>query len=139
MYTLRLHWEEHCLRSQLTILIYTAGRWGGGKRERETYVSARAVKLAVILNVEVDDIDGAAAVVLDDLVASVVGATAYDPRLLTGLVVLDGNGILADVLEPDELEVARAVAVNTLGLVLADDHVSQGRARAEEEDGVSVA
>lgn len=76
---------------------------------------------------------------LDDLVASVVGATTNYPGLLTGLVVLDGNGILADVLKPDELEVARAVAVNTLGLVLADDDVSQGRARAKEEDGVSVA
>lgn len=109
-----------------------------GGREGETHVSARAVKLAVILNVEVDDVDGAAAVVLNHLVAGVVGTTAYDPRLLPSLVVLDADGVLADVLEPDKLEVAGAVAVNTLGLVLADDHVAQGRAGAEEEDGVSV-
>lgn len=49
-------------------------------------VAARAVELAVVLGVEVDDVDGAAAVVLDDLVRGVVGAAADDPGLLAGLV-----------------------------------------------------
>lgn len=75
---------------------------------------------------------------LDHLVAGVVCATANDPGLLPSLVVLDADGVLADVLEPHELEVAVAVAVNTLGLVLANDHVAKGRAGAEEEDGVSA-
>ena len=37
------------------------------------------------LGVEVDDVDGAAAVVLDDLVLGVIGATADDPGLRAGL------------------------------------------------------
>ena len=41
-------------------------------------VAAGAVQLAVVLDVEVDDVDLAAAVVLDDLVVSVVGTTADD-------------------------------------------------------------
>ena len=74
------------------------------------------------LGVEVDDVDGAAAVVLDDLVLGVVCATADDPSLRAGLcnidmstkdvkslnkvltVVLDRDGVLADVLKPNELK-----------------------------------
>lgn len=51
-------------------------------------VAARAVQLAVVLDVEVDDVHSTAAIVLDDLVRGVEGATADDPGLLTGLVVL---------------------------------------------------
>ena len=65
-------------------------------------VPAGAVDLAVVFGVEVDDVDGAAAVlglsvvvkdttgwtyVLDDLVGRVVGASADDPGLLSSLVV----------------------------------------------------
>lgn len=53
---------------------------------------------------------------LDDLVCSVVGTSSNDPRLLAGLVLLDGDGVLADVLEPDKFESAVALAVNALGL-----------------------
>lgn len=98
---------------------------------------------------------------LDDLVGGVVGTATDDPGLCAGLVVLlyrgsDGvhisetglagglvglgtynrDGVLADVLEPDKLEIAVSVAVNTLGLVLADDDVSQGSAGLEVEDGI---
>ena len=59
---------------------------------------------------------------LDDLVLGVIGATADDPSLRAGLcnidmstkelkslnkvltVVLDGDGVLADVLKPNELK-----------------------------------
>lgn len=51
------------------------------------YVAARSVDLAVVLGVEVDDVDGTAAIVLDDLVLSVVSATTDDPGLLASLVV----------------------------------------------------
>lgn len=53
-------------------------------------VSTGSVELAVVLSVEVDDVDCSAAVVLDDLIGSVVRATANDPRLGASLVILDG-------------------------------------------------
>ena len=40
------------------------------------------------------------------------------------------------VLEPHKLESAGAIAVDTLHLVLSDDDVLKGGARAEQEDGV---
>lgn len=66
-------------------------------------VAARAVDLAVVFSVEVDDVHGAAAVVLDDLVRGVVGAAADD---VGGAVALEADGVFADVFEPDEFEVA---------------------------------
>ena len=39
----------------------------------------------MVLTISVDDVDGAAAVVLDDLVLGVIGATADDPGLRAGL------------------------------------------------------
>lgn len=74
---------------------------------------------------------------LDNLVVRVVGATADDPRFVPGGVSLDGYGVLADVFEPDVLEGAGAVAVDALGLVLANDHVAEGGAGLEVEDGVA--
>lgn len=68
-------------------------------------VAARAVDLAVVLGVEVDDVHGAAAVVLDDLVRGVVGAAADD---VGGAVALEADGVFADVFEPDVFEVAGA-------------------------------
>lgn len=70
-----------------------------------------------------------------DFVVGVVGATADDPGLGAGFVVLDRDGIFADVLKPDVLEGAVAGAVHTLGLALADDGVLQGGALVEVEDG----
>lgn len=99
-------------------------------------VAAGAVDLAVVLGVEVDDVDVTAAVVLDDLVVGVEGTTADD---LGVAVALDGDGVLADVLEPDVLESARANAVDTLALVSADDDVPQGGTVLENKDGVGLA
>jgi hypothetical protein len=69
------------------------------------------------------DIDGAPAVVLNDLVAGAFGTTASDggsTRCLT-----DGNSIFAYILEPDVLDRARALAVNTLGLISADNNIPE--------------
>lgn len=95
---------------------------------------------------------------LDDLVRSVVCATTNDPGLLAGLVLLDRDGVLADILEPHELESAVALAVDTFGLkrvswyhpchyhssiwtylVLANDHVAQCSTLLEQEDGIGSA
>lgn len=81
-------------------------------------------------------VDSTAAVVLDDLVISTVGATTDNVGCA---VALDGDGILADILEPHVLEGASAQAVDTLLLVGTDDHVLQGRALLQYEDSVSLA
>lgn len=75
---------------------------------------------------------------LHDLIRGLVSASANDPGVSTSLVVLDGNGVLADVFEPDKLKGAVAIAVNTLCLVLADDCVLQGSTGAKVEDGIFV-
>lgn len=45
-----------------------------------------------------------------------VGTATDNPRFLARLVRLDGDGVLTDVLEPDILETAMALAMNTFGL-----------------------
>lgn len=102
-------------------------------------VATAAVEFAKVLDVVVDDVYGAAAVVLDNLVGSVVGASADDPGLAAGLVVFDADGVFADVFEPDVFEGAVAVAVDAFGLVFADDDVFQSGSGFEEEDGVGFA
>ena len=102
-------------------------------------IAAAAVEFAKVLDVVVDDVYGAAAVVLDHLVGSVVGASADDPGLAAGLVVFDADGVFADVFEPDVFEGAVAVAVDAFGLVFADDDVLQCGSGFEEEDGVGFA
>lgn len=96
-------------------------------------VTARSVNLAVVVGVEVDNVDVTAAVVLDELVGALEGTTADD---VGNTVTLDGDGILADILEPDELEVARSLAVDTLALVGTDDDVAESGAVLEDKDSV---
>lgn len=55
--------------------------------------------------------------------------------LLSG-ATYHGDGVLADILEPDKFEGAGPVAVHTLSLVLADDDVLERGAGLEVEDGV---
>lgn len=81
-----------------------------------TYVSARAVELAVIVDIEVDDVHSSTSIVLDDFVGCVVGATTDDPGLLSSLVFFDGDGILANIFEPNELKSAVALAMHTFRL-----------------------
>lgn len=83
-------------------------------------------------------VDGTTTVVLNDLVRGVVRTTTDDPGLGSSLVVLDGDCVLADVLEPDKLKSAVPVAVDALSLVLANDGVLQGTASLDVEDRVLV-
>lgn len=66
-------------------------------------VTARPVHLSVIVGVEVDDVDMTTAVMLNDFISSLVGATSDDVGCAAAL---DRDGILADVLEPDEFKSA---------------------------------
>lgn len=59
--------------------------------------------------------------------------------VLRSSITLDGDGILADVLEPDKLQGARAKAIDTLALVSTDDDVAEGGALFENEDGIGLA
>jgi hypothetical protein len=105
-------------------------------RTENTHVSTRAVKLAIVLDVEVYNVDRAAPVVLDDLIGRMVSAATDDPAVGARLVVLDAECVFADVLPPHEFQRAVTGAVDSFGLVLADDHVAQGSAFAEVEDRV---
>jgi hypothetical protein len=98
-------------------------------------VAAGSVDFAVVVGIEVDDIHMAAAVMLDDLVVGAVCTSAND---VGSAVTLDGDGIFADVLEPDELEVAATQAVDALLLVGTDDDVLQGCALFKNEDSVRL-
>ena len=62
-----------------------------------------------------------AAVVLHNLVRARLGAAANDVGRATAL--LDRDGVLTDILEPDVVDVARAKAVDALLLVLSNDNV----------------
>ena len=98
-------------------------------------VTAGSVNLAVVFGIEVDNVDMSASVVLDDLVCGVESTTADD---VGSTITLDGDGILADVLEPDKLQRARAQAVNTLTLVGTDDDVAESGTLLEDKDSVGL-
>ena len=69
-------------------------------------VPAAAVKLPEILNIEIGDADGTAAIVLDHFIAGFARTTADDVGGAGGLA--DRDRILADVFPPDVLESAGA-------------------------------
>lgn len=77
----------------------------------------------------------AATVVLNNLIRGLIGSSADN---VGGSVTLDRDGVLADILEPDELEVAGSETVDTFLLVLADDDVTKSGTLFENEDGVSL-
>lgn len=62
-----------------------------------------------------------AAIVLDDLVRSILRATTGNIGGTRSL--LEGDGILAHILKPDVVNVARTHAMDPLGLVGADNNV----------------
>ena len=117
-------------------------------------VSARAVELSKGLYAVAVDLNVSAAVVLHDLVRARLGATANDVG--SSAALLDRDGVLADILEPDVVDVARAKAVNALLLVLSNDNIPDkipvknanrileklvsldSAARLYEEDGVGI-
>jgi len=99
-------------------------------------VSAAPVQFAESLDTVRVNLDGPSTVVLDDFVFGVLGAAADDVGLAGGL--LDGDSVLAYILEPDVVEIAGAKAVDTLSLVSADDDILNSRATLDEENGVGV-
>lgn len=101
-------------------------------------VAAATVELAEVGNSEARDGERTGTVVLEDLVGSTGGTTAGDLGGLAGVLLLDGEGILADSRPPDVGEGAATVAVDALNLVGADDDVGEGGALLEDEDGVGV-
>lgn len=103
-----------------------------------TNVSAGPVELAVVFNVKVDDINGTATIMLDDLVRAMVSTAADDPGLGASLVVLNGESVLADILPPDVFQGAMASAVDTLSLVFTNNNVLQSCSLVKVEDGVPV-
>ena len=64
---------------------------------------------------------------LNDFVVGVLGASAGDGGRTGALP--DGDCVLAYVLEPDVVDVARALAVDALGLIGSDDDVPEKSAR----------
>lgn len=60
-----------------------------------------------MVGVETIDLDGAAAVELNDLVLSVEGSSADDVGVVVGSGLLEGDGVFADILPPDILDRAR--------------------------------
>ncbi|KAI6749367.1 hypothetical protein HG530_015206 [Fusarium avenaceum] len=82
---------------------------------------------------EVHNVDVTASVVLDELVGSLVGTASNDVGSST---TLDSDGILADVLKPDELEVTGTKAVNALLLVGTNDDIAKGSTILEDEDSI---
>lgn len=99
-------------------------------------VAARSVQLAKVGDVESRDGDGTGAIVLDDLVLCALGSASDD--LGSAGLLLDGQGVFADGFPPDVLDCAGTHAVNTFGLVGADDDVPKGCALLKLEDGVRI-
>jgi len=91
-------------------------------------VAAAAVKLAKVVNSEAGNRHGTAAVVLENLVLGAEGTTARDGGGLAGLLLLDGEGVLAHGGPPDVGQLAATHAVDTLDLVGTDDDVGDGGA-----------
>lgn len=98
-------------------------------------VTARSVKLAKVNNSEAINGNRAETVVLDDLVLSASGTTALDKSVT---VTLEGESVLADLLPPDILDGARALAVDTLDLIGTNDSVLESGAVLEDEDSITV-
>jgi len=99
-------------------------------------VAAAAVELAGVDDGVVLDGDSATAVVLDDLVFGLCGATALNEDVT---VAQCGDGVLADIAEPDIGQSACTLAVDALKCVLANDDVGELGAVIEDEDGAVAA
>jgi len=93
------------------------------KKREKTHVSTGAVKLAVVVSIEVDDVDSSTTIVLNNLIRGVVSTTSNNPGLLTSDIILDGYGIFTDVFKPNKLESTWTIAVDSFGLVGSDDDV----------------
>ena len=86
-------------------------------------VTARAIELSEGLRAVAVDLDMTGTVMLDNLVRGSLGATTNNVGGAASL--LDRDGVLADVLEPDVVEVAWTEAVYAFLLILADDYIPE--------------
>lgn len=117
-------------------------------------VATATVQLAGIDDGEVLDGHGSAAVVLDDLVLGLLGATTLDENVAisesrdgiceiiskkTGQANLSKVLTLADISEPDVLESASSLAVNTLKLASSNNDVAECGSVVEDEDSAVTA
>jgi hypothetical protein len=87
----------------------------------------------------VDDINSTTSIMLNDFIRSMISSSTDNPRLRTSLVVFDTDGIFAHIFEPDVFECAVAIAMNTFGLVFANDGVFERGTCFEEEYCVGFA
>lgn len=71
---------------------------------------------------------------LDNLVRGLVSTTANN---VGSAAAEDGDGILANILEPGEFDVAGALAVNTLALVGTDDDIAESSTILEDKHSIS--
>ena len=99
-------------------------------------VTTAAVQLAGIDDGEVLDGNGAATVMLDDLVLGLCGTAALDQDIAG---TESGDGVFADITEPDVGQGTSTLAVDALQGVLADDDVGELSAILEDEDGAVAA
>lgn len=114
-------------------------------------VTAAADQLAVVLGIEVLDLDGATAVELNDLIVSVESATTVNEGCAAGL--LECESIFADLSPPDIIQCANenvsektmlqyyfnlpgSLAVNTLSLRSTDDDVGKSSAVLKNEHSI---
>lgn len=88
-------------------------------------VAARTVQLAKVVDDEVGDGERTGTVVLQDLVIGPERAPTRNLGGVAGVLVLDGEGILANGAPPNVGESASSLAVNTFDLVRADDDVGE--------------
>lgn len=75
---------------------------------------------------------------LDHFIRGMICSASDDPGLITSLVLLDGNRILAHIFEPDVFESASSSTVNALSLVFADDDILKSCSGLEKEYGIRV-
>ncbi|KAI6771617.1 hypothetical protein HG531_009242 [Fusarium graminearum] len=114
-------------------------------------VATAADQLAVVLSVEILDLDGTTTVELNDLVRGLEGTATVDEGCAAGL--LEGNGVLTDIGPPDVVQGANgkvrvertvqwfsdlpsSLAVNTLSLRSTDNDVGKSGTGLENEHGV---
>jgi hypothetical protein len=106
---------------------------------RLSTVSTPTVQLPEIIRIEPADVHRPSAIVLDDLVVRMERSSTDDVRHIVLPRLEQGERVLAHILPPHIADRAGALAVNTLGLVLADDDVADLTPGLDEEDGVLLA
>lgn len=105
---------------------------------RSSAVATSTVQLAEVVSSEARDGKSSSAVMLKVLVGGAVGTAALDVSGGRGVLVLDGESILADGGPPDVCKCTRALAMDAFDLIGADDDIGDGTTLFDLEDGVRV-